>query len=115
MLNENFFSPQVKRSAIISNKHDTFELSKKLKNNLSLTIFTPRHFRRWEGKCPHKKKKKSLTILENLEISGKSQNFVNNSLVSSPTPKTKILSILAKNCWKMEIELFSQCAISRES
>ena len=91
MLNENFFSPQVKRSAIISNKHDTFELSKKLKNSLS------------------------LTILENLEVSGKSQNFVNNSLVSSPTPKTKILSILAKNCWKMEIELFSQCAISRES
>ena len=38
MLNDNFFSPQVKRSAIISNKHDTFELSKKLKNNLSLTI-----------------------------------------------------------------------------
>ena len=51
ILYQNFFSPQVKRSVFISNKHGRYELAHKLPNNLR------------------------LTILENQERSGKSQNF----------------------------------------
>ena len=44
-------SPQVKRSAVISNKHGIYELPQELLNNLR------------------------LRILENLQMSGKFQNF----------------------------------------
>ena len=53
-----FFSPQVKRSVIISNKHDIHELPRELKNDLRLRIFG------------------------NQEISGKSLNFI--ELLPSP-------------------------------
>ena len=68
-----FFSPQVKRSAIISNKHGTYELPHELKNNIK------------------------LRILGNKEISEKSQNLQNNGLISSLPGKRKILLKLAKN------------------
>ena len=47
-----FFSPQVKRSVIISNKHAIYELPHELPNNVG------------------------LRILENYGRSGKSQNFM---------------------------------------
>ena len=47
-----FLSPQVKRTVIISNKHGIYELPHELPKDLR------------------------LTILENYEISGKSQNFI---------------------------------------
>ena len=74
MVKQIFLSPQVKRSANISNKYDIYELPHGLQNDLR------------------------LTILGNYEISGKSQNFINYSLVPILTPKMKILPILAKNC-----------------
>ena len=40
--------------------------------------------------------------------------MLNQSLVPRLSPEIKILSILPKNCWKIEIELLLQCAISRE-
>ena len=39
--------------------------------------------------------------------------MLNQSLVPRLSPEIKILSILPKNCWKIEIELLLQCAISR--
>ena len=55
-----FFSPQVKRCAIITYKHGIYELPNELPKDLRLRKFS-RHFRRWGGpKCPHKKKKKDL-------------------------------------------------------
>ena len=51
MVEQIFFSPQVKRSIIISNIHGIYELPHELPNDLT------------------------LRILGNLEISGKSQNF----------------------------------------
>ena len=77
-----FLSPQVKRIVIISNEHGIYELPHELPNDLR------------------------LRILGNSEISRRSQNFINYSLVLSPHPKMKILSILPKNCWKIETELF---------
>ena len=47
-----FLSPQVKRCAIVSNKHGIYELPHDLQNDLRLSIFV------------------------NYEISGKSQNFI---------------------------------------
>ena len=44
-----FFSPQAKRSIIISNKYGIYELSHELPKD-------------WAGSCPHKKKK-SLRIM----------------------------------------------------
>ena len=38
MFDQIFFSPQVKQSAIISNKHDNYELSHELPNNLTIRI-----------------------------------------------------------------------------
>ena len=61
-----FFSPQVKRSPIISNKHGIYELPHELKNDIK------------------------LRILGNKEISEKSQNLQNNGLISSLPGKTKI-------------------------
>ena len=52
MFHEIFLSPHGKQSTIISNKHDLYELPHKLPNNLG------------------------LKILENQEISGESQNFL---------------------------------------
>ena len=48
-----FFSPQVKRSVIISNNHGIFELSHKLQN---------KNFRRWGGQSAHTRKKKDLGL-----------------------------------------------------
>ena len=61
-----FFSPQVKRSVIITNNYGICELPHKFLNYLS----------RWGGLCAHTRKKKRLKILENKEILGKSQNFI---------------------------------------
>ena len=61
-----FFSPQVKRSPIISNKHGIYELPHELKNDIK------------------------LRILGNKEISEKSQNLQNNGLISSLPGKIKI-------------------------
>ena len=47
-----------------------------------------------------------LRILGNKEISVKSRNFINYSLVSSLPWRMKILSILTQKSWKTEIELF---------
>ena len=52
MFYEIFLSPHGKRSTIVSNKHDLYKLPHKLPNNLR------------------------LKILENQEISGESQNFL---------------------------------------
>ena len=52
MLNQIFLPPQEKRRVIISYKHDVYELSHELPNELA------------------------LTILVNLKISRKSQNFL---------------------------------------
>ena len=67
-----FFSPQVKRSGIISNKHGITELPHELPNDLRL-------------------KKLGNLKLSNLKISGKSQNFTNYCLVLSPPPEMKVL------------------------
>ena len=69
-----FLLPQVKRKAIISNKHGIYELPYELPNDLRL--------RSWEVK----------KYQENLKT------LLNYSLVPSLTLKIKILSILAKNC-----------------
>ena len=68
-----FFSPQVKRSPIISNKQGIYELPHELKNDIK------------------------LRILGNKEISEKSQNLQNNGLISSLPGKIKILLKLATN------------------
>ena len=86
-----FFSPQVKRSPIISNKHGIYELPHELKNDIK------------------------LRILGNKEISEKSQNLQNNGLISSYPGKIKILLKLATNSWKSEIKLFPYWAISHEN
>ena len=60
-----FFSPQVKRWAIITYKHDVYELPDELPNNLRLMeiiplispLISPRHSHRWVGPCSHTRKK----------------------------------------------------------
>ena len=52
MFDQIFLSPQEKQRVIISNKHDIYELLHELPNDLR------------------------LRILENQEITGKSQNFI---------------------------------------
>ena len=74
-----FLSPQVKQSAIISNKHGMYELPHELPNNLQI-----------------------------YKISGKNQNLSNDSLVPNPPAKMRILLILARISWKTEIKLFPQ-------
>ena len=60
-----FFSPQVKRCAIITYKHGIYELPNELPKDLRLRKFS-RHFRRWGGQSAHtRKKKKRLRKLGN--------------------------------------------------
>ena len=63
MIDQILLSPQIKGSVIISNKHGTYELIHELPNDLS------------------------LSILRNYEISVKSQNFIEYSLVLSYPPE----------------------------
>ena len=82
-----FLSPQVKRSVIISNKHDVYETP----NGLSLGSYEIRKYH------------------ENvIEV-----YFIEPSAKSSP--KVKILSRLAKKSLNIETEPFPQCAISHEN
>ena len=54
MFYQTFLSPQVKRSAIISNEHGIYELLHEFSNDLTLfTAFSPLG----GSMCPHKKKK----------------------------------------------------------
>ena len=82
MVEQIFLSPQVKRSLIISNKYGIYELPHKLSNDLR------------------------LRILGNLEISGKSQNFLELQPSAQSSSQNENLSVPAKNCGKIEIELF---------
>ena len=53
-----FLSPQVKRSAIISNKHGIYELPHELVTDFRLKILKLRIiFADGRAECPHKKKK----------------------------------------------------------
>ena len=63
MFDQIFLSPQIKGSVIISNKHGTYEFIHELPNDLS------------------------LRILRNYEVSIKSQNFIEYSLVLSYPPE----------------------------
>ena len=56
MFDQIFLSPQVKRSAIISNKQGVHELPRELPNDL----ITPRHFHRWAALRAHTRKKEDL-------------------------------------------------------
>ena len=78
MIYQIFLSPQVKRYAIIIYKHGIYELPHELPNALI------------------------LRTLGNYEISGKSLNAI-----GSLPAKMKILLILPKDSWKIEIKLFS--------
>ena len=91
MSDKTFLSLKVKRSMIFSNKDGVCEFPHEFLNELS------------------------LRILGNYKRSGKSENFI--ELWSSPQSFSQkiILSILSKNSWKMEIELFLYCAISHET
>ena len=62
-----------KQCVIITSKYSIYELPHKLPNDLR------------------------LRVLGNKEKSGKSQNFINDSLVDSLPAKMKVLLILAKN------------------
>ena len=77
MIYQIFLSPQVKRYAIIIYKHGIYELPHELSNALI------------------------LRTLGNYEISGKSLNAI-----GSLPAKMKILLILPKDSWKIEIKLF---------
>ena len=68
-----FLSPQVKRCAIITYKHDIYELPYELPNDLR------------------------LRILGNKEKSENCLDFIEDSLVSSPPAKMKVLLILEEN------------------
>ena len=76
MFHEIFFSPQVKRCAIITYKHGIYELPHELPNDLRLRIL---------GNI-----KKVLKPQESL------QTLKSDSLVPSLSAKNKILLILAK-------------------
>ena len=69
MFYQSFLSPQVKRSAINSNKHGTYELAHEFPKDLRL-----------------KKDQENLKTLSNY------------NLVPSPPPKIKALLIIAKDC-----------------
>ena len=83
MIYQFLFSPQVKRSAIISNKHGIYEFPHKWLNDLRLRI------REYQ---------------ENLKPRQ------NDSPMPSPPAKMKIFLKLAKNSWKTKIKPFPQCA-----
>ena len=55
------------------------------------------------------------TILGNEENSTKSKNFIESSPSTQSSTKRKLLLILAKNYWKIEIKTFLYSAISHES
>ena len=74
-----FLSPQVKRYAIISNKHGIYVLPQELSNDLKQEI---------------------SKYQENLKVSWK------DSLPLSLPAKLKVLLILAKKPWETEIKLF---------
>ena len=82
MLYQIILLPQVKRCAIITYKHDIYELPHELLNDLK------------------------LRILGNQKISGKRLNFIEWYPSAQSSCQIKILSILAKNSWKIEIRLF---------
>ena len=72
-----FHSPQVKRCAIITYKHDMYELPHELLNDVR------------------------LRILVNYKIPGKYQNLIEwHSAPSSPSPKTEIPSNTSKKLLK---------------
>ena len=75
-----FLSPQVKRCAIITYEYGIYKLPNELLNDLGL------------GK------------LENIRKVSKTPQ--NDTPMRSPPAKIKILSILRKNSWKIEIKLF---------
>ena len=74
-------SPKVKRSVIISNKHGIYQLPYELPKELGIRTHQ-----------------------------GNVKTFWNYSLLSSLSPEIKILSIIAKSFWKIEIELFPLCS-----
>ena len=63
-------SPQVKRNVISSIANLVYELPHELPNELRLTILGT--FAAGGPRCPHKKKKKRLTILGNKKTLAKS-------------------------------------------
>ena len=73
MFYQKFFWAQVKRCTIISDKHGKYELPRELSNCLRLRISGI------------------------LEISGKSQNFMNATLLPSLPAKTNIFLTLPKD------------------
>ena len=85
-----FLSPQVKRTASISNKHAIYELPHKLPNDLR------------------------LGIVGNYDISGKSQNFIELYPSAQSSSKNESFLNTSKSTWKIEIELFPWCPISSQ-
>ena len=79
---QNFFSPEVKRSVVIINKDDIYELPHEQSNDLS------------------------VRILGNKERSGKSQNFTELQASSQSFHKNKNFFDTKKTCWKLEIKIF---------
>ena len=57
-----FFSPHVKRCAIISYKHGIFQLPQELPNYLRAGIFNPTAFLPMGGSVPTEEKKKSWDL-----------------------------------------------------
>ena len=86
MLYEIFFSPQVKQSVVVSNKHGIYELPHETRNNVRLR-----------------------KDQENLKTS---YSF---NLLPSLSPKPRIFLMLAKNCWKIEMKVSPYRAISYEN
>ena len=96
-----FFSPQVKRSVIISNNHGIYELPHGSAKKLRLRILSHiAHSIFPDGSaCVPTEEKKGLRILGNYKKIRKIQKISEDySLVPSLIPKMKNLLILAKNC-----------------
>ena len=91
MFEKIFLLAQVKRCVIIGNNYGIYKLSHDLLNN------------------------SRLRTLGNLEISRRCQNFMNCTLLHNLAPKIKIFSIVTKNSWKIDIELFSYGVISQKN
>ena len=94
-----FFSLQVKRSVIISNKHGIYEFPRKLANELKHDGFCSPYKDKFQhsGSSEIRKDQENIKALQNY------------NLVPNPPLKIKTLSILAKNCEKIEIKIFPQC------
>ena len=89
---QTFFSRQVKRSVVISNKHSIYELPHELLNDLRLRILgslTPPHFRRWGGSVPTQEKKKTqdLRKLGKIRKISKLYRIITQCLALPPNPK----------------------------